>query len=246
MKLKSEIILQFIGSPIAVHLYDSVDSTNDEAKRRADSGICLYATQHQTAGRGRRGNSFYSPKDTGLYMTLSLPLSGTPSSVQKITCAAAVAVCEAAEALSGKQPQIKWVNDILLDGKKAAGILTELLTDSKNQPRAVIIGIGLNLTTNEFPEEFAKTAGNLGEIEPNALCGTIADRLIDLVHHLEDNSIIEKYKQRNICIGKTVTYGKDGRVHTAQAVDIDADGGLVVEENGTRSTLRSGEISIVL
>ena len=245
MRLQAEKIKKNLRFPVAVHLYDSIDSTNDEAKRRhTPGGYHLYAAQHQTAGRGRRGHSFYSPKDTGLYMTLALPFSGCPAGIQKITCAAAVAVCEAVEALAPLHPQIKWVNDIVLDGKKTAGILTELLLDEKNQPVSVIVGIGLNLCTTQFPGEFADKAGNLGELEPNALCGMITENLITLFGSLDDNSIIEKYKLRNNCIGREVSFTLCDGVHTAKAVDIAEDGGLIVEENGKRITLNSGEISV--
>lgn len=247
MKLNREKIRKHLNTPADILLYDSIDSTNDEAKRRFvdGSGIRLYAAAQQTAGRGRRGHSFYSPKDTGLYMTLSLPLSSAGASVQKITCAAAVAVCDAVAALSDLRPVIKWVNDVYVDGKKAAGILTELITDNENQPRAVIVGIGLNLCTERFPDEFAQNAGNLGELDVNALCGTIAANLIKVCHHLDDNSLSEKYKGLNFCIGRTVRYTRNGNIHTATAVDIDDDGGLIVEESGVRATLNSGEISIV-
>lgn len=245
MKLSAKKITEIV--PIPVHLYDSIDSTNNEAKRRAgtDKGVCLYAATRQTAGRGRRGHSFYSP-DTGLYMTLSLPLTDTPAAVQSVTCAAAVAVCEAISELSDRRPQIKWVNDILVGGKKVAGILTELLTDSRNQPRAVIVGIGLNLKTKDFPEEFADRAGSLGEIDPDILCGTIAEKLIRLYNALDDNSVIKKYKRFNLCIGRTVSYVRDGCEHTAKAVDIAPDGSLIIEENGSKKSLHSGEISIHL
>ena len=245
MKLDPKTIRAYCSDPVTIRLYESIDSTNNEAKRRADPGVCLYATTHQTAGRGRRGHSFYSPKDTGLYMTLSLPLSASTANVQKITCAAAVAVCEAVSSLSGIDPQIKWVNDIYVNGKKAAGILTELVSDSDNRPRAVIIGIGMNLCTERFPEEFADNAGNIGDIEVNALCGNVTAKLIDCYAHLDDNSIIEKYKERSFCIGKTVRYSKDNVTHTAKAVNIDDDGGLIVEEDGTLTTLNSGEISMI-
>ena len=246
MPLDSKKITEIV--PIPVHLYDSIDSTNNEAKRRADTdrGYCLYAATHQTAGRGRRGHSFYSPKDTGLYMTVALPLHGEAASIQRITCAAAVAVCEAVTALSAKTPQIKWVNDIYMDGKKAAGILTELLTDSENKPHTVIVGVGLNLQTTAFPAEFADNAGNLGDIEKNALCGTIAKGLIHWYENAQDNSVIEKYKQLNLCIGREVSFTLPDGVHTATAVDIAPDGGLIVEENGVRTTLNSGEISVIL
>lgn len=244
MLLQEEKILSSLCSPVALHLYDSVDSTNNEAKRRSlTDGAHLYATGHQTAGRGRRGHDFYSPKDTGLYMTLSLPITEVEADIQRLTCIAAVAVCEAITALSDKKPLIKWVNDIYIDGKKVAGILTELLTDERNRPIAAIVGIGLNLTTEHFPAQFAATAGAIGDIEPNALCAKITDRLIALSHN-KDNSVIEIYKTLNFCIGRTVSYVKDGAAHSALAVDIASDGGLIVEENGIYTTLNSGEISI--
>lgn len=245
MKLNPKKIQAYCPDPVTIHLYDSIDSTNNEAKRHSDDGVCLYATTHQTAGRGRRGHSFYSPKDTGLYMTLSLPLSASSASVQKITCAAAVAVCEAVDTFSDVRPTIKWVNDIYVDGRKAAGILTELICDERNRPRAVIVGIGMNLCTERFPDEFAANAGNLGNIEINALCGIITAKLIEHFHNPDDNSIIEKYKERSFCIGRAVRYTQKDITHTAKAVDIDDDGGLVVEENGIRTTLNSGEISII-
>lgn len=247
MKLEQQKILQYISHPVTIRLYDSVDSTNNEAKRRADtdSGVCLYAASHQTAGRGRRGHSFYSPKDTGLYMTLSLPLSVT-ANIQLITCAAAVAVCQAVAALGCDEPRIKWVNDIYVGSKKAAGILTELLTDIKNQPQAVIVGIGLNLNTTDFPHEFAESAGNLGDMEPNALCGTIADNLISWYMDPDNDSVIEIYKSLNLCIGHAVTYEKDGVIRRAKAVDIAPDGSLIVDENGAIRALNSGEISVTL
>lgn len=246
MKLQQEKILTFIQEPATVHLYDSIDSTNNEAKRRAavDRGIHLYVSAHQTAGRGRHAHTFYSPRDTGLYMTLALPLSTAPADIQRLTCAAAVAVCDAVSALGDSSPRIKWVNDIYVNDKKAAGILAELITDTDNRPCAVIIGIGLNLNTADFPDEIADKAGNFGVIDHNALCGTVADNLITLYQRLDDNSIMEKYRALNLCIGRTISYTKDGCEHIAAAVDINADGGLVVEENGVFTALHSGEISV--
>lgn len=248
MKLDQEKLQKNMQSTVAVHLYDSIDSTNDEAKRRlwSDKGVHLYAASRQEAGRGRRGNRFYSPDSTGLYMTLSLPLCDNTAGVQKITCAAAVAVCGAIESLSEIKPRIKWVNDIFVGGKKAGGILTELITDSNNYPTAVIVGIGLNLTTESFPVKIADKAGNIGDIDMNQLCGTIVDWLISLYGNLNDNSFLEKYKSLNLCIGQIVRYTKDGAEHQAKALDIDDNGGLIVEENGIRTTLNSGEISVVL
>ena len=247
MALDKYILSKKMQKKAAVHLYDSIDSTNDEAKRRAatDRGIHLYATMHQTAGRGRRGRDFYSPKDTGLYMTLSFPIIET-ADIQRVTCAAGVAVCEAIEAIGNQTPRIKWVNDIIIDGRKVAGILAELVTDDDNRPISVIVGIGLNLTTEAFPDEFAEKAGSIGDIQPEALCAAISDNLIGMFSDLDNNSVIEKYKTLNLCIGRTVRFVKDGAEHEATAIDISSDGGLVVEENDDIITLNSGEISVTL
>ena len=249
MAISSDKIVKFLNKKLAVSVYDELDSTNNEAKRsikQHTDAPALYVTDRQTAGRGRRGHSFYSPKGTGLYFTLSLPFSGQPQSVQKITCVAAVAVCEAIEALSDQKPMVKWVNDIYISGKKVCGILTELVSDLQNRPCAVIIGVGINLTTERFPDELRMAAGCVGDIDPNRLCAMICNRLMQYYADIDNNSILEKYKQLNVCIGKMIRYTEQDSMHHATAVDIDADGGLIVEENGTRRTLRSGEISIIL
>ena len=246
MRISEEKIKENLRFPVSVRAYESIDSTNSEAKRRAglDGDICLYAAAHQSAGRGRRGHSFYSPMGAGLYMTLSLPASKDSADIQLMTCAAAVACCEAIAKLSDKRPMIKWVNDIIIDEKKTAGILTELASDEKNQPTAVVIGIGLNLTTEDFPEEFADKAGVLGDIDPNMLCAEITNSLCGYYEALPERGFMEKYRALSLCIGRTVSFMKDGKEHTAEAVDIALDGGLVVEEKGIISTLFSGEISV--
>lgn len=270
---KIENLLKYFAS---VRVYEEIDSTNNEAKRRLDRDsdrITLYVTDCQTAGRGRRGHDFYSPKGSGLYFTLTLPLCSDPADVQILTCVAAVAVCEAIGSLSDVCPQIKWVNDVYLGGKKVCGILTELLSDEQNRPASVIVGIGINLTTVHFPAEFAARAGSVGDIDPNRLCAAVVNRLIAMYAAINNsnfelksennsyselncrnnskfelkpclNSILEKYKQLNFCIGKRVQYTDARGGHTAEAVDIAPDGSLIVEENGVRKALHSGEISI--
>lgn len=271
MAIKSKKIEKFLKHSVTVRVFDEIDSTNNEAKRRAEAdrdSVVLYVTDHQTAGRGRRGHDFYSPKGSGMYFTLSLPLSAQPADIQVMTCVAAVATCEAIEVLTNSSPKIKWVNDILIDGKKVAGILTELVADGQNRPLSVIIGIGVNLTTDHFPAEFALTAGCVGKVDPNRLCAAIVDRLIDMYRIIVGdgapdvphsayssatakhdnccyNSILEKYKRLNVCIGKAIRYKDADGAHTAKAVDIANDGSLIIEENGIQKTLHSGEISII-
>ena len=245
MKLNQNKISEYLKEKINIFCYEETDSTNNVAKREAES-LCyapsLFVSERQTAGRGRRGRSFYSP-DTGLYMTLMLPIK-TAEGVQKITCAAATATADAIEALTSLNVGIKWVNDIYLETKKVAGILCELLCDGENTPKAVIIGIGINLTTSDFPAEFSDRAGGIGDIDKNRLCAAVTENLLNEFEKLGENHFLKKYTERSIALGKTVTYEKNGVKHKAKAVDITPDGGLVVEESGTREILSSGEISI--
>lgn len=236
-----------LTNPVTVRSFATIDSTNDEAKRRAasDAGVVLYAADSQTAGRGRRGHSFYSPP-TGLYMTLSLPLSGEAADVQRLTCAAAVAVCDALASLGVHDPAVKWVNDVFLDGRKIAGILAELVTDGKNHPLRVIVGIGVNLTTAEFPAEFSARAGGAGDLDPSLLCAAITDRLIGLYGDLSNPAVMNRYRALNLVLGNEITYVDREGVHTAAATDIAPDGSLIVEESGRKKALHSGEISVKL
>ena len=247
MPLNSETIKKSLKNDIPVRTFAVIDSTNSEAKRRAgtDSGYVLYAADSQTSGRGRRGHSFYSPQG-GLYMTLSLPLHGSPESVQRLTCASAVAVCEAINAQTGLSPAVKWVNDIYVSGRKVAGILAELVTDADNTPVSVIVGIGVNLTTADFPAEFAGRAGTIGDADPSLLCAAITDNLIERYESLSDNSFLEKYISLSLVIGERISYTDASGTHTAKAVTIAPDGSLVIEENGITKHLSSGEVSIIL
>jgi BirA family biotin operon repressor/biotin-[acetyl-CoA-carboxylase] ligase len=246
--LNSEIIKKRLNHEIFLKIFSETGSTNDEAKRCAaenEGSYALYAADRQTSGRGRRGHSFYSPEG-GLYMTLSLPVKGSPESIQRLTCAAAVAVCRAIRELSGLCPAIKWVNDIYVDGRKVAGILAELVTDEHNKPICVIIGVGVNLTTKEFPEAFSSRAGSVGDIDADSLCAMIADQLIDLYEDLHNYSIIDEYRALNFCLGKAISYTDSDGLHRAKAISITADGSLLIEENGQEKTLNSGEISVIV
>ena len=135
----------------------TVDSTNSAAKRLAAGGAphrTLVLAEKQTAGRGRRGRSFYSPAETGLSMSVLLRPNSTLQDALPVTAAAAVAVCRAAEALTGRRPGIKWVNDLFLDGRKISGILTEAISDFESRmAEAVIRGDRRQPPTTDFPDE---------------------------------------------------------------------------------------------
>lgn len=238
---------------INVISYKEVDSTNNEAKRLVASGFnhtALIVAEAQTAGRGRQGRSFYSPEHTGIYMTLVIQPQINMFDAVSITTAAAVAVVRAIKKLTDKTLQIKWVNDIYLDGKKLCGILTEAVTDFESgMTQNVVIGIGMNISTAYFPDDIAKTAVslNLNSITRNRLIAGIADEVLNVSDNLSDKSYLREYRECSLVLGKHITYSKNGIIYHAIATAIDDTGGLVVmRDNGETEELRSGEISVRL
>lgn len=218
-----------------------INSTSTYAKENASllDLPALITADEQTSGRGRRGNSFYSPKDTGLYMTLLIP---APTNCELLTPAAAVAVCKELEKL-GAKPKIKWVNDVFVSGKKVCGILTELF--EKDGRYYVAIGIGINLTTADFPSELT-SAGSVGiECIKAELSEKIAESIVDYVNKPNPQNIIDEYRNRFFIIGKNITYWKNNIEFSAVAVGINESCNLIVKlSDGSTDVLSSGEISI--
>lgn len=238
---------------IRVSVFDCIDSTNNEAKRRlagGGPGAELIVASQQTAGRGRMGRSFYSPAETGLYMSLALSCPGGFESAVSSTTAAAVAVVRAIERLTPLRPLIKWVNDIYLDGRKVCGILTEGVTDFETGAlTGIVVGIGINLHTEEFPADIGAVAASLGSSSPGrcVLAAAVADELADIIGAYPDRSYLDFYRSRSLVIGRRITYTAGGVSADAEAVGIDDIGGLIVrKDNGETFALSSGEISLRL
>lgn len=239
---------KFLDFDADVLYYPVIDSTNNEAKRLANDGSgkpMLLVAEEQTNGRGRQGKSFYSPPLTGIYMTLvTHPMSRLANAVTATT-AASVAVCRAVEELTQFKPKIKWVNDVYLDGKKICGILTEAITDFETQNvSSVIIGIGMNIKTIDFPSEVENAASLNVNISRVKLIACIANHL-NRILCCDYSEFITYYRSHSMIIGEQIHFIKNAKVTPATAMDIDDTGGLVVRlENGEITTLRSGEISI--
>jgi BirA family biotin operon repressor/biotin-[acetyl-CoA-carboxylase] ligase len=243
-------LLRENGKGIEIRIFDEIDSTNTEAKRvfkKGESDMLIIA-EKQTAGRGRQGKSFYSPEKTGVYFSLVINREMPLSFAVKATPAAAVAVAETVEELTDKKPEIKWVNDVFIDGKKVCGILTEAVRSEKSGfADGLIIGIGINVSTVDFPDEIKNIAGSLGKepIDKNLLISRICERVFDLANDLENPKIIEEYKSRSLVLGKEISYEINGGRITATAVDIDKNFGLVIKHSdGKTETLTSGEVSV--
>lgn len=250
-KLSEKEIKKHIKSGTLVRVFKEIDSTNNEAKRLSESGFfarSLIAAHSQTAGRGRLGRSFYSPESTGLYFTVTLPITFPLEDITLITPAAAVAVHRTLRALTEKELFIKWVNDIYCGGKKVCGILAEALSDPEtNIPKSVAVGIGINLFTSDFPDEIANIAASLSldGANVNLIAANIANELFAFSEKLSTREFIPEYRRYSYVTGKDIFFIQGEKTTNAHALDIDDDGGLVVLlENGEKTTLRGGEISV--
>ncbi len=236
-----------------IFVLETVNSTNSYAKDLAVNngkhGTVVIAN-HQTSGRGRLGRDFFSPKDSGLYMSLVIRPDKIHITPSLLTVAAGVAVCRATISLTNKAPQIKWVNDIFLNGKKICGILAESGTSTNlSSIDYIIVGIGLNVNTapEVFPGKLSDIAGSL--FPKNITRSKIAAEIINEFEKitLSDNveTLIEEYKRYSLILGKKISFTKNGETFTGIAVDINIEGNLVVElENGETITLKSGEVSL--
>ena len=233
---------------------DCTASTNSDlkllAQQGASAGTVLVAGQH-TGGRGRRGRSFFSPPGTGVYISLLLRPQLQMQQAVLFTTAASVAVCRAVEKLTGQTPQIKWVNDVFINGKKVCGILTEAAADLETgMVEYAVLGLGLNVTepVGGFPPEVARVAGSIFK-EPqgnakNRLTAEVLNQLANLLQNPAGPDIYSDYKSRQLLLGHKVTFEQNGVQQTATAVDVARDYGLVVQlPNGQQRVLSSGEVS---
>ena len=228
-----------------IHVFDTVTSTNDVARELCNTTVepLLVIADSQTSGRGRQGKSFFSPENSGLYFSFTYDTDSPDFDFTGLTCAVAVAVTRAVEKLTELKPEIKWVNDIYLDGKKVAGILVQSVAQN-GVIKKVIIGVGVNISTVQFPDELKNIAGSLGaELDRNILAAEIVNNTYELLSKTPD-SYLDEYRDKSNVIGKEIIYIRDNIPHNATAVDIDSIGGLVVLENGEKITLTSGEISL--
>ena len=224
-----------------------IDSTNEEAKRQIVSGAkmpMLIVADSQTGGKGRLGRKFYSPKGTGLYMSYVYKLSGDIADNLCVTALSAVATAMAIEEQTGKKPLIKWVNDLYLEGKKVAGILTEAVTD-KNGDTFIIIGIGVNITTKDFPREISNIAASIGDIDRDALAFSISENLARLINSKQDKSFMNYYRERSFVLGKEVQFTYNSFTEYGTAIEIDDNGALKIKMlDGSERLLRTGEITL--
>lgn len=243
-------------SNLNIEVLPSLDSTNNFAREKAVLGMpegYVVIANTQTNGKGRKGREFFSPSNTGIYMSLVLrPSYCSLKQATKLTTMAAVAVCEAIEIVSNEKGQIKWVNDVYVKGKKVCGILTEAsLGLEDNFLEYAIIGIGVNvsLPIDGFPKEIQNIAGavfeNAQNDGKNRIAAEILNRFMSYYTALPKVNYIEEYRSRNFVIGKEILVNLSDKQKKAVALDIDDEFHLIVKyDNNKTETLSSGEISI--
>jgi len=245
--IRGDLLPQYRDIPILV--FDEIDSTNTCARSLAADRCmhgCLVTADHQTAGRGRHGRSFYSPADTGIYMSVVLQHRRPIRESLMATVSAAVAVCRAIEALTEADVRIKWVNDVFVRQRKAVGILVEAITDfAQGVTEAMIVGIGVNLRTETFPEELRSIAGSLNSpCSRNALIARIASELLALTDEPDYALVMEEYRRRSLVLGREVAFTQNGITYRGIAEAINDAGNLEVRTPSGLMVLSAGEISL--
>lgn len=240
-----------------IHWFDFIDSTNDEARRMAKSGAphgTVLIADHQTGGHGRRGRSFHSPEGVGIYMSILLRPNCAPTELMHLTCAAAVAMCDAVEQAVGFRPGIKWTNDLVYGKRKLGGILTELGFTREGMVDFAIIGIGINCcqTAADFPPEIRGFAGSLAmasgkPVERDRIAGAMIKALQIMDSRLlsEKAETLRRYRKDCITLGQDIVLVRGDETRHGKALDIDNDGALLVEfVPGQTETVSSGEVSV--
>lgn len=262
-------------SRLEITVLPSVNSTNAYLQENIGSGIkdgYTVLAHRQTNGKGRIGRSFFSPPDTGVYMSLLLrPENYSAEQAMQITTIASVAACEAIETVSEHTASIKWVNDVYIGKKKVSGILTEASFALENKLLDyAILGIGFNAYPPEegFPSELDDIVCSVFEKRvadgKNRLAAAFLNCFMKYYTAQNHEDYIEKYRKRSLVLGKSIFVYKRGLPATAKAIevsggsdvsmglparalDIDNHGGLIVRyEDGSIETLSTGEISIRL
>jgi BirA family biotin operon repressor/biotin-[acetyl-CoA-carboxylase] ligase len=231
-KIQSDLRTRRIGKKILV--YDSTSSTNDVAAEYANNkendGLAIFAEQ-QTAGRGRAGNRWQTGRSDSILCSIVLTENRLPTELLSLTCA--VAVAETIGKPAGSQARIKWPNDIILNGKKVAGILVE-----SKPGGACIVGIGINCHQKKylFASELQPIATSI-DIETNSVTDrvSLAKRLLaSLDHWLElaahgGAEVIDQWRNLSIQLGHRVKLIYNGRQFAGNCVGVDPERGLILQ-----------------
>lgn len=255
-RLTEAALVEALGyRPEGLRVEDAVTSTNDvlleEFRKKKTFGDILIAKK-QTAGRGRQGRSFVSPQDTGIYISFLLEPKATVEASQPVTTMAAVAAAEAIETVTGLSPRIKWVNDLMLQDRKIAGILTESSFNMETgKPEYIILGIGINTNdASALGTELKDIAGSLTDCGADvprlkaALAAELIRNVTRYYAHLEETDFRKAYEERLYRLHETVRYKRDEKDdwQEAEIVGIDPRFNLILRTTDGTVNLSCGEI----
>lgn len=239
-----------------IRYFESIDSTNFKAKELAEQGFpsgTLVVSDEQTAGRGRRGRSWESPSGTGIFMTLMLKPEINPNNASMLTLVSALAVAKAINEVTGLEAQIKWPNDIVVNGKKICGILTEMSAQF-DYINHIVIGIGINVHNEAFPEEIAHMASSImlesggnryrrAEIIEKIL--EYFEKYYEIYLETEDlSALTREYNQILVNMNKSVRVLDPKDEFEGKAMGITPRGELIVDTWESRKLVSSGEVSV--
>ena len=240
-----------------IEWFDSIPSTNTLAKELAAAGAphgSILIAGEQTAGRGRLGRSFCSHAGQGIYMSVILRPDCPPAELMHLTCAAGVAVCDAVEDVLSFRPGIKWINDLVVHGKKLGGILTELsISPNSAAVDYAVVGIGVNCSQSpeDFPGELQSIACSAAmvtatPVDRAALTAAIVVRMEQMAGMLHNrDAIMSRYCQDCVTPGNQITLLRGGTARNGTALQVLPDGSLEVRyEDGTVEAVSSGEVSV--
>ena len=269
LKDKEHIMLPALDN---VLFFEEIDSTQAEIFRRISSvpsfegaeksfNYMLAIASFQTAGKGRQGRVFVSPRNLGIYFSFLYIPPKKNCNPASVTTSVSVALCRAIDSVFGTSSQIKWVNDIYVNGRKVSGILTEGVTSRiTGELEAFVVGIGINIL---MPEDVFRKNSNLlgragGIMEPlsdikdaKEMCSPLLSNcMFNIIKILEtEEPVMAEYKSRSFLKDKIVEVfplaGVDKTSYKAKVLDITEDAGLkVLLEDGSEKVLHSGEVSL--
>lgn len=236
--------------------FDTIDSTNTKAQELAEKGYpsgTLVVADKQESGKGRRGRSWVSPSGTGIFMTLMIKPDINPNNASMLTLVAALAVAKAITSVTGEEALIKWPNDIVINGKKVCGILTEMNAQF-DYINHIVVGIGINVHNESFPEEISQMASSL-MIEAGGKRFHRAQIIAETMSYFEQyydtflktqdlSALVREYDKLLVNRNKSVRVLDPKEPFDGKAMGITPKGELIVDTWESRKLVSSGEVSV--
>lgn len=236
--------------------FDTIDSTNTKAQELAEKGYpsgTLVVADKQESGKGRRGRSWVSPSGTGIFMTLMIKPDINPNNASMLTLVAALAVAKAITSVTGEEALIKWPNDIVINGKKVCGILTEMNAQF-DYINHIVVGIGINVYNESFPEEISQMASSL-MIEAGGKRFHRAQIIAETMSYFEQyydtflktqdlSALVREYDKLLVNRNKSVRVLDPKEPFDGKAMGITPKGELIVDTWESRKLVSSGEVSV--